>query len=162
MFYFLNIKQKSRVSFDSAFCRMLRTHRKLYKKLSVVAAATEHKNDGKDDYPSAIIIEDVAEAVVVHICSLRGVSIGGVVLRSILYYAAGHLLVKGQLKSKTAWPSFITSLASKGFPFLEMKPESFEVFPLSRSLIISVFGMVFLHTVIPTLKSHPSVKPIQP
>jgi hypothetical protein len=35
----------------------------------VVAAAAEHKNYSKDDNPGAVIVEDVAEAVVVHICS---------------------------------------------------------------------------------------------
>ena len=33
---------------------------------SVIAAAAEHKNDSEDDYPGAVIVEDVAEAVVVH------------------------------------------------------------------------------------------------
>jgi hypothetical protein len=35
-------------------------------RLSVVAAATENYNYRKNNYPGAVIVEDVAEAVVVH------------------------------------------------------------------------------------------------
>ena len=40
--------------------------------LSVVAAATEYDYNSKDDDPGAVIIEKMAEAVVIHICSSRG------------------------------------------------------------------------------------------
>lgn len=34
--------------------------------LSVVAAATENDNDSKNDDPSAVVVKDVAQAVVIH------------------------------------------------------------------------------------------------
>jgi len=40
----------------------------------VVAAATENDNDSKDDNPSAVVIKDVAQAVVIHYVCLQGVS----------------------------------------------------------------------------------------
>jgi len=58
-------------------------------------------------------------------------------------------------KSNTAAPSFITRRASKVFPFLEMNPRILAVAPVASIRITSVFGIVFLHMVIPTLNSQP-------
>jgi len=33
---------------------------------SVAAAATEHDHDGKDDDPGAVIVKEIAKAVVIH------------------------------------------------------------------------------------------------
>ena len=53
---------------------------------SVVAAATEYYNDSEDYNPCAVIVEDVAEAVVVHKV-LQDVSCGAFICRTILSYA---------------------------------------------------------------------------
>jgi hypothetical protein len=55
--------------------------------LSAVAAAAKYDNDGKDNDPGAVIIEDVAEAVVIHMfppkCRF------GDFHRSLTFYAKG-------------------------------------------------------------------------
>ena len=33
---------------------------------SVIAAATENDNDSKDDYPCAVVVKEIAKAVVIH------------------------------------------------------------------------------------------------
>ena len=39
--------------------------------LSVIAAAAKNDNDSKDDDPSAVVIKEMAEAVVIHYVFLR-------------------------------------------------------------------------------------------
>lgn len=63
------------------------THRLLHYRL-VVAAATENYNDSKDNNPSAVVIKDVAQAVVVHYVCLREL-LRWALARLILYYAEG-------------------------------------------------------------------------
>ena len=39
----------------------------------VVAAATENNDNGKDDNPGAVVVKEIAKAVVIHICSSEDV-----------------------------------------------------------------------------------------
>ena len=55
----------------------------------VVAAATEYYNDRKNYDPGAVIIKDVAQAVVIHYVSLRELVSGS--NRLILSYAEGKI-----------------------------------------------------------------------
>ena len=44
---------------------------RLFVLLSVIAAAVKNDNDSKDDDPSAVVIKEMAEAVVIHYVFLR-------------------------------------------------------------------------------------------
>ena len=44
---------------------------RLFVLLSVIAAAAKNDNDSKDDDPSAVVIKEMAEAVVIHYVFLR-------------------------------------------------------------------------------------------
>ena len=51
---------------------------------SVVAAATENNDNGKDDDPGAVIVEKIAKTVVIHNMFLR--SMFAILHRSFTYY----------------------------------------------------------------------------
>ena len=51
--------------------------------LSVVAAATENYDDSQDDDPSAVIVKEMAKAVVIHSMFLR--SMFATLSRSLIY-----------------------------------------------------------------------------
>ena len=44
--------------------------------ISAVAAATENDNDSKDNYPGTVVVEEMAKAIVVHVCLPPGVTCG--------------------------------------------------------------------------------------
>ena len=61
----------------------------------MIAAAAKNNNDSENDDPSAVIIKDVAQTVVIHICLPPGVSSRLLCHRLIPYYAEGKkLLIK--------------------------------------------------------------------
>ena len=95
----------------------------------VVAAATENNDYSKDYDPGAVIVKEIAKAVVIHKVCSSGFDVWRLFsahshtmreMRRVLHHCpfGGHFYEKSNATS----PPFITSLAENCLPFFEIKP----------------------------------------
>ena len=138
----------------------------------MIAAAAKDDYDCKNYNPGAVIVKDVAKAVVHYVPPKMLFS--AFFRRTLTFYekhkialhyaltfpigVGGNAHHRGGFYSKenTALPSFTTSLPEKALPFLEINPPSFSVFPSASRRLTDETGISLLHILMPTLNSQPS------